>query len=198
MPGSVIGVIGHPVTAAVVSAVFLGAIVLHATVIWTDPFLQALAGGVALLTAGLIDLDPARARPSAAAISIEIRDAERGASVDPAYSVVVAGRPGVADVRARDGRRRQPGDGDRRRAAGGGTSGGDVHAGVDPAPMTSASGRIASRLTATRCPTGGQRRGRRHDRPRPGARPRRDEARRRRRSAPLTVTFRPATDAPDR
>ncbi len=98
VPGSVIGVIGHPMTAAVVSAIFLGAIVLHATVIWTDPFLQALAGGVALLTAGLIVWilrGPAFRR----AISIEIRDAERGASVDPAYSVVVAGRPGVADVR---------------------------------------------------------------------------------------------------
>jgi hypothetical protein len=97
VPGSVIGVIGHPLTAAVVSAVFLGAIVLHATVIWTDPILQALAGGVALLTAGLmvwILRGPAFRR----AISIEIRDAERGATVEPAYSVVVAGRPGLADV----------------------------------------------------------------------------------------------------
>lgn len=98
VPGTVIGVIGHPLTAAVVSAVFLGAIVLHATVIWTDPVQRALAAGVSLLTSALVVWilrGPAFRR----AISIEIRDADRGASVEPAYNVVVAGRPGVAGVR---------------------------------------------------------------------------------------------------
>ena len=44
---------------------------------------------------------------------------------------------------ARERRRGQPGDGDRRRAPGGRAAGGDVHRWRRPAPMTSASGRIA-------------------------------------------------------
>ncbi|HEY8170664.1 MAG TPA: hypothetical protein VIH24_06150 [Candidatus Limnocylindria bacterium] len=101
VPGSVIGFIGHPITAAVVSTVFLGAIVLHATVIWQDPLARALAAGVAALTAGLVVWilrGPAFRR----AISIEIRDADRGSAVDPAYSVVVAGEPRSAEVRITD------------------------------------------------------------------------------------------------
>ncbi|HEY6608892.1 MAG TPA: hypothetical protein VI277_06820, partial [Candidatus Limnocylindria bacterium] len=91
-------IVGHPLTAAVVSAVFLSALVLHATVIWQDPVEQALAGGVAVLTALLVVwiLRGPAFRPAAA---IEIRDAERGATAEPGFSVVVAGRHQAADVR---------------------------------------------------------------------------------------------------
>ena len=97
LPGTVIGFVGHPITVAVVSAVFFAGIVLHGLVIWVDPFERAAALAVALLMAllvGRIIRGPAFRRTAA----IEVRDGDRGAGVEPAFSVVVAGRPQVTEV----------------------------------------------------------------------------------------------------
>ena len=80
VPGTVIGILGHPVTVAVVCAIFLAGIVLHGLVIWTDPIERAAALVVAGLTVALlvwILRGPAFRRTAA----IEIRDAQGGASV---------------------------------------------------------------------------------------------------------------------
>ena len=105
VPGTVIGVIGHPITAAIVGAIFLSGLVLHGLVIWTDPIERAAALIVAVLTLLLIAWilrGPAFRRTAA----IELRDAQRGASVDPGFTVTVAGRPLLASVELdhRDGR----------------------------------------------------------------------------------------------
>ena len=105
VPGTVIGVIGHPATVAVVCAIFLAGIALHGLVIWTDPLERAAALVVAGLTAALliwILRGPAFRRTAA----IEIRDAQGGASVDPGFTVTVGGRPLAAHVELehRDGR----------------------------------------------------------------------------------------------
>ena len=105
VPGTVIGVLGHPVTVAVVCAIFLAGIALHGLVIWTDPLERAAALVVAGLTAALliwILRGPAFRRTAA----IEIRDAQGGASVDPGFTVTVGGRPLAAHVELehRDGR----------------------------------------------------------------------------------------------
>ena len=105
VPGTVIGILGHPVTVAVVCAIFLSGIVLHGLVIWTDPLERAAALAVAGLTVLLliwILRGPAFRRTAA----IEIRDAQGGASVDPGFTVTVAGRPLAARVELehRDGR----------------------------------------------------------------------------------------------
>jgi hypothetical protein len=91
VPGRVIGFFGHPLTVGVISTVFLGGIALHALVIWEDPVERTAAFVVTILTAALmawIVRGPAFRR----SVAIEIRDAQRGASMDPALSVVVAGR----------------------------------------------------------------------------------------------------------
>ena len=91
VPGTIIGLIGHPLTVGVVSAIFLTGIVLHGLVIWTDPIERAAALAVAAMTVvlvGRILLGPAFRR----AATIEVRDAQRGAAAEPALSVVVGGR----------------------------------------------------------------------------------------------------------
>jgi hypothetical protein len=106
VPGRVVGFFGHPVTVALISAVFLGGIALHALVIWTDPVERTAALAVTAFTAGLmawILRGPAFRR----SVAIEIRDAGRGASADPALNVVVAGRTrsGAVELERSDGSR---------------------------------------------------------------------------------------------
>lgn len=91
VPGTVIGFFGHPLTVGLISAVFLAGIALHAAVIWTDPIERTAALLVTVFTAALVGrmLLGSSFRRS---VAIEIRDAQRGASIDAAFSVVVAGR----------------------------------------------------------------------------------------------------------
>ncbi len=97
LPGRVIGFVGHPITVAVVSGVFFAGIVLHGLVIWEDPFERAAALAVAALLAVLV-LGILRGPVFRRAVAIEVRDGARGASVDSAFTVLVAGRPHTAAV----------------------------------------------------------------------------------------------------
>jgi hypothetical protein len=105
VPGRVIGFLGRPVVVAVVSLLFLSGILVHGLVIWTDPFERAAALVVAAATVllGITILRGPAFRPAAA---IELRDAQRGAPMDPGFSITVAGRLVSADVELhhRDGR----------------------------------------------------------------------------------------------
>ena len=105
VPGTTIGFIGHPITVAVVSAIFLTGIVLHGLVIWTDPIERAAALAVAAMTVGLVGWI-LRGPSFRRAATIEMRDAQRGAVVDPGFNVTVGGRPLAAGVELehRDGR----------------------------------------------------------------------------------------------
>jgi hypothetical protein len=97
VPGTTIGLIGHPITVAVVSVVFLTGIVLHGLVIWTNPMERAAALAVAALTVVLVGWI-LRGPSFRKAATIEVRDAQRGAATAPALSVVVAGRSRATSV----------------------------------------------------------------------------------------------------
>lgn len=97
VPGTVIGLIGHPLTVAAVSAIFLAGIFLHAIVIWTDPIerLAAMAVGVGtvVLVANVL-AGPALRRLAV----VELRGAADGAPMRPGLTVTIAGRPASADI----------------------------------------------------------------------------------------------------
>jgi hypothetical protein len=97
VPGRVIGLFGNPVLAAAISAFFLAGIVLHGLVIWEDPLERAAALAMSALTIGLV-VSILRGPAFRRAATIEIRDAQRGTSLEPGFSVVVAGEPWPADV----------------------------------------------------------------------------------------------------
>jgi hypothetical protein len=105
VPGTTIGFIGHPITVAAVSAIFLTGILLHGLVIWTDPIERSAALAVAAVTVGLLAWI-LRGPSFRRAATIEVRDAQRGAVVDPGFNVTVGGRPLAASVELehRDGR----------------------------------------------------------------------------------------------
>lgn len=97
VPGRVLRVLGNPVLAASISAFFLVGILLHGLLIWEDPIERAAALGIAALTGGLI-ISILRGDSFRRSVGIEIRDAARGAAMEPAFSVVVAGASRPAEV----------------------------------------------------------------------------------------------------
>lgn len=97
VPGRVIGFIGHPVVAALISATFLAGVLLHGLVIWEDPVERVLALAVAALMVALTAWmlrGPAFRRTAV----IEIRGSADGAPMNSAFSVTLAGRPASAEV----------------------------------------------------------------------------------------------------
>lgn len=97
VPGRVIRILGNPVLAGGISAIFLTGILLHGLLIWQDPIERAAALGIAALTIGLV-VSILRGPSFRRSIGIEIRDAPRDSAMAPAFSVVVAGEPRPAEV----------------------------------------------------------------------------------------------------
>ncbi len=97
VPGRVIRILGSPIMAAGISAVFLSSLVLHGLVIWEDPIERGIALAVAALTVWLL-ISILRGPAFRRAATIEIRDAQRGAAMESGFSVVVGGRPHPAQV----------------------------------------------------------------------------------------------------
>ena len=97
VPGTVIGAIGHPVTVAVVSVIFLAGIFLHAVVIWTDPIERIAALVVGLGTMSLIAIVLVGPTFRRMAI-VELRGAADGAPMRPGLTLTIAGKPASADI----------------------------------------------------------------------------------------------------
>ena len=97
LPGSVIGFVGHPVTAGIVSTIFLGGIVVHGLVIWTEP-IERIATLVVAATTAILTASILRGPSFRRSLAIEIRDSPLAAGASPVFSVVVAGRARAANI----------------------------------------------------------------------------------------------------
>ncbi|HSJ00632.1 MAG TPA: hypothetical protein VLA59_09635 [Patescibacteria group bacterium] len=104
VPGRVIRILGNPILAGAISAIFLTGLLLHGLVIWESPIERAAALAIAALTIGLM-VSILRGPSFRRAVGIEIRDAPRDGAMAPAFSVVVAGeaRPAAVTLEHDDG-----------------------------------------------------------------------------------------------
>lgn len=97
VPGRVLRVVGHPITVAVVSGIFLTGVLLHGVVLWDGPVERAAAIGLAILmlvlTARIIH--GGSFKPQTV---VELRDAEPGGSLPPGFTITGRGRPLTAEV----------------------------------------------------------------------------------------------------
>jgi hypothetical protein len=97
VPGTVLGVVGHPVSVAGISALFLAGVLAHGLVIWESPLERLAALGVTVLIVGMTIIVHARGafRPRTV---IELRrdDGLRDGAV---FNVTSAGRPAPTEVR---------------------------------------------------------------------------------------------------
>jgi hypothetical protein len=93
VPGQVVRLLGHPVTVAALSILFLAGVFLHGIVIWQEPVARGAAIAVGLATIALIArvVRSGRFRPRSI---IEIRLADAGRA---SLSVTTDGRSIVAD-----------------------------------------------------------------------------------------------------
>jgi amino acid permease len=91
VPGTILGLVGHPVTVVLVSGLFLVGLLTHALVIWTQP-IERLAALVAALAFVGVAVWAVRARAFGPRTVVELR-VDEGAPDRASLSVVAAGRP---------------------------------------------------------------------------------------------------------
>lgn len=96
VPGSVVGFLGHPVLVTILYLFFLASLILHATVIWQNPWERATALMVAfILVAATLSM---RRRGSFdSRLVVELRE-DRSEGGQSAFSLTAGGQPVIADA----------------------------------------------------------------------------------------------------